>query len=501
MMKKRITGIILLMALLAAAASCGSEGTSVVTDTAEPVETTAPIETADPNDREHAADSLPDGLDFGGQPLRIFTRGGDPEVLIEFIAEEETGEVLNDAVLARNRSVEERLNITLDVMTTNSTRHDGDHEMIRQLILSGSDEYDIIANQRNYTVGLSVEGLFTDLNALPYLDFDKPWWNSAFMEMTEHRGRNFVCMGELAQTMISGIYCMFFNSTMFGEFYADEPSLYDTVMAGDWTLDKMMTYCSGIYGDLNGNSVADEGDRFGHYFRNGQSLGTDCYLGGCKVQLLTYDGSGNLVYNGTGETALTYVEKVHELIFNDNNTLRGSYNDATVMVPMASGNVLFTAWMLGGMSYLRDMEDDFGIIPMPKLDESQKDYNTADHNGSSVFCIPITCKSMDMTAAALEALCAESYRSVTPAYYEVVLKDKYSRDGETTQMLDMMVANIHLDLATIYGSSLGGWGSMFRKFFASASGADSALSTLAGKEKELLTKMQEVIDRLDSIES
>ncbi|MBQ2707389.1 MAG: hypothetical protein IJF67_03925, partial [Clostridia bacterium] len=332
-MRTRISSMILLMSMLAAMPSCGGEASTGATGTDEQGETAAPVETADPDSRAGAVDSLPSDLDFGGKTLRIFTRGGDTEVLGEFVAEEANGEIINDAVFARNMSVQDRLNIKFDIKTSESNRHAGDQDHIRQVIMSGSDDYDLIANQLSYTVALSIEGLFTNLAALPYLDFDKPWWNSDFMEMTAYKGHNYVCMGELSQTMISGTYAMFFNRTMFEEFYKDEPSLYETVRAGDWTLDKMMTYTSGIYSDVNGNATADEGDRFGHYFKNDRFLGADSYVGGCNVQILTYDESSDLVYHGTGDTVLTFVEKLHKLIFNDNNTLRGTYNDDTVMMP------------------------------------------------------------------------------------------------------------------------------------------------------------------------
>ena len=47
-------------------------------------------------------------------------------------------------------------------------------------------------------------------------------------------------LGDLSQTMISGAFCMFFNKQLFSEYLPDAPSLYDTVLAGEWTLDKMI---------------------------------------------------------------------------------------------------------------------------------------------------------------------------------------------------------------------------------------------------------------------
>ena len=43
-----------------------------------------------------------------------------------------------------------------------------------------------------------------------------------------------------------------------------------------------------------------------------------------------------------------------------------------------------------GVTYLRDMVEDFAIIPAPKLDESQATYLTTLHDGTTILGIPKT---------------------------------------------------------------------------------------------------------------
>ena len=78
-------------------------------------------------------------------------------------------------------------------------------------------------------------------------------------------------LGDLSQTMISGAFCMFFNKQLFSEYLPDAPSLYDTVLAGEWTLDKMIEYCSSVYAYVNGNSMVDEGDPLRSLFHRHQN--------------------------------------------------------------------------------------------------------------------------------------------------------------------------------------------------------------------------------------
>lgn len=494
-MKHVKNSITLLLAALLLA-SCGNgttenkETTPVSdTDNANNVE-----ETEEQTGRKYTKDNLPDDLDFGGAALRIQARGGDDDTRSEFYAEEATGEVLNDAVYERNNLVMERLNVVLETELSDMNRHGGDQELIRQTVLGGTDDFEIIANMMAYTVPLTVEGMFINQHTLPYLDFDMPWWNSSFIDSSTIYDRTYLSIGDLSQTMISGTFAMFFNSTLYEEYYADSSSLFEIVRNGEWTLDTMISLCGEMYQDSNGNSEADEGDIFGNYYYNDKMLASDAYVGGCNIEILTFDESGNLQYNGNSERMMTFLEKLTKLIFEGNNTYRGPYNDDTIMEPMLNRITLFNTWMLGATTYLRDMDDDFGIIPMPKLDENQSEYSASIHDGSTVLGIPVTCQNTELAAAGLEALSAESYRRVTSAYFDKVLKGKYSRDAETAEMLDLLVSSIKPDTATIFGYLLGAPVDMIRGFMGSLNENAKAVSTLAASEKTIMNKMEAVME-------
>lgn len=183
---------------------------------------------------------------------------------------------------------------------------------------------------------------------------------------------------------------------------------------------------------------------------------------------------------------------MHSLLFENNNTCRLPYNNETIMTTMINDQTIFTTWMLTGVNYLRDMQSDFGIIPMPKLDENQAEYKTYVHDGTTVFCIPTTTPDADMSAAVLEAMCAETYRTVTPAYFETVLKDKYARDSETSQMLDIIAASVYLDIGYIYGPTLGHPIDAIRTILSSGTECERASSTLASKETQYMTNIEKI---------
>jgi len=102
------------------------------------------------------------------------------------------------------------------------------------------------------------------------------------------------------------------------------------------------------------------------------------------------------------------------------------------------------------------MEADFGILPYPKYDEAQKEYYNTVGSWHSVFmCVPKVQENPDRTGILVEAIAYESMKTVTPAYYEIALKGKYTRDNESSDMLDIILATRCYDLGWYY--QIGGY--------------------------------------------
>ena len=94
---------------------------------------------------------------------------------------------------------------------------------------------------------------------------------------------------------------------------------------------------------------------------------------------------------------------------------------------------------------------------------------------------------------------AETYRRVTPAYFETAIKNKYSRDSETSQMLDIIVAGVHMDYTSVFGQNLDAPIDKIRGFFSSKGNCDHAISSLASLEKATLKRMERIDKLFDKI--
>jgi len=146
----------------------------------------------------------------------------------------------------------------------------------------------------------------------------------------------------------------------------------------------------------------------------------------------------------------------------------------------------------------RELPFAYGVLPYPKFDENQEEYRTTTLTSYTVFCIPTDCKDPDRTAAVLEAMASESYRSVTPAYFETALKVKYAADEETAQMFDIIRDNISFDFGYIYTLSLNGISDKFKD--AINKNRPEWASNVAGFESAAVASLDTLLYAIESVE-
>jgi len=104
--------------------------------------------------------------------------------------------------------------------------------------------------------------------------------------------------------------------------------------------------------------------------------------------------------------------------------------------------------------YIRDMDADYGIIPIPKYDTEQENYITQLGTSTSMLFVPTTASDFALTSKVMESLAYYGYTDVTPKYYEVALKTKYSSDVDMQEMLDLIRETATIDFLFVYGTTL-----------------------------------------------
>ena len=449
--------MVLMLLLCALLSACGAEDQQVITDN----ETTLLVENTEApvTDVRYAIkEELPE-KDYGGAPIRILMRNStSPDWIGDMFSEEETGEVISDAVYNRNLAVSERFDVTFELIR--SSHHNYETDGIAA-ILAGEDAYDIIVPHARAAFIYSEQNLCLDWNSeLPYVDLDKPWWDQDARESFEINKKLFPMVGDLSYQALAQTDCVLFNKAIFDDFGEEYP--YQKVIENKWTFDEFSRLVRLCSEDVNGDGAyKPEEDVFG--YATYQWVGPIQALTQGGARIVDKDVSGKVFLSIYIETTVEVYEKYFDLLYSDNSYLELSRNGSIKTFDsrqlFAEGRAMFIDCALNDVSFMRDMKDDFGIIPAPKFDSSFDRYYTNVDSGTNLFIVPITVGDAEKVSIILEALAAEGYREVIPAYYEVALQNKYARDDLSVQMLDIIKEGRVFDLGYYYcGGTLGSTG-------------------------------------------
>ncbi len=505
-MKKSLS-VLLAAVLLASSLAACSTNTENAADEQKNNQSNTQTPTADLTEEEEETarflDSMPEEMNFEGRGLNfLLTEGANGNITeLSIWAEEDTGEVVDAAVYQRNLTVTDRLNIVINEPNV-GTDSGGNGNLIRNAVKSGSAEYDIFGGYQYYNIVLASEGVLFNLNNkdnFPYNDFDREYWGGYYMKNMSYDGEKmYWATGDLALRYTGGMYVTYVNSTIFANYFPDV-NLYSIVDEGSWTMDKIAELASVAYVDLNADGKKDKKDQFGFVL---QSIDpTDGMAAGCMVDFSTRDDEGHPVITLDNERTYAFWDKYYALLFNNDGTMLNPETDDSIaiMTNFGAGQYMMTCNKLfQSPIYLRDMEDDFMILPLPKLDETQPHYNTRIHDSCTIFGVPVTVPGTDCVSAALEALASESFKEVTPAYYEIALKVKFTRDSDSGRMIELVHENVYIDFAAQWSNKLGDINHFFRKTADAKS--ESIASTLQKNQKVWNKSMDKLVSALESLD-
>ncbi|MBO4228836.1 MAG: hypothetical protein J5938_00600 [Clostridia bacterium] len=379
---------------------------------------------ADPYDRL-------EGLDYEGYRFRFCYYGTEANGWNPYIdVAESNGEVLNDAAFDRNAKVSELLNVSFSMI-----RDPAYETLFKNSIYAGDEEYDMALfwtdlNGATYMT----EHLLFDWNDLPLVDLEADWYNQSANEAFSVAGTQFFGVSDMTFT-VQQHFRFLYNKQL-----AEDnglKSVYDDVLSGTFTFDKMLADIRKCYKDLNGNGEADDADCFGFatnaphtnlFFRN---------TGGPEVTV----GPDGYEINIYSERIVTLVEKVVGLLqekacfdTTQGNAHYNVFNEGRALfAPYSSDPVL-----------LRDYDVDFGYVPYPKLTEDQPYYTTTT---GGFMGLPVSLSDPARTGAIIEATSIASHELVIEAFISAYIEGKILRDKESVDIYRMMRSSAVYDIS------------------------------------------------------
>jgi len=311
--------------------------------------------------------------------------------------------------------------------------------------------------------------------------------------------KNYLLAGDLLILDNEATNALLFNKDLMQKLGMDLP--YGMVKEGKWTLDVFNEYVKKGSADLNGDgAMKPDDDQWGFVGYNDTLHAL--FVGGAA--LLAKKDSDDLPYMSFTEPRnLSVIDKLMDIMYNKDDVLNVMSD-----TPMAEWTSIFWGafeedralfqWVrLRVVERYRGMESEFGIIPLPKFDENQDKYYSCVNPYSGVLLgVPKSADDLERVSIILEALSAESRYTLPPAYYDITLQRKMTRDNESEEMLDIIFGSRIYDIGAAYsfGDVFAGFASMCYK---SDTNIMSYYDKNIGKMEKAINKVVDTLQGMD----
>lgn len=371
-------------------------------------------------------DELP-RKNLDGFAVNIFATASD-----SYLPGESDNEV-NDARLKRNQLFEERYNTKVLCVTYPLETL---LEQTRLAILTDTYYCDLLSIPL-YSIGsFAADGSLLNLRSLPYVDFNAPYFYGEAIDAATAGNSVYASLGD-ANFNENFLYCVYFNRGKAERLEIE--NLYAAVESGKWTWEMLAEYAT-LSASIDG------------------SEGFDSTLGRSGMIDALFASTGNamtVTQKDTLPTLNTDTARIGEITERIKAFLTPGDGYAaspdSALSDFYGGKTLFFLERLTVASWINDMRDNWGILPLPKYDETQDAYSTYVDSAQPVFAI--LANNADITTAAhiLMGYNAASYGHIADAYRDTLMY-RTLRDNSSVNMLTYITANPYFDFAYMFGT-------------------------------------------------
>ena len=397
--------------------------------------------------------------DFGGANLRIIgideTRNFGYYQTSDIWMETEVADPFDNAVYKRIQDCLTKYNFGVEYTKVPNPMTD-----IASLVSGGLDQYDVVLDAWNSMWPGCKAGNLLDLREISSIDLTNEWWDQNANEQLDIANRMFYTAGDFTTVDDRCTRALYFNKTMAAANNLESP--YELVRNNQWTLDKFAEMARAVKNDVDGGGTVDTEDIVGFFRESGQFNSLIVAMGESYFKM---DENGLPVYTFLQDSeSVTKMEAVSNLLIEDGLTIDihkftdyGGYSNRFTYARslFASGKHLFT---IGGslvISEFADMEDEFGILPMPKWNSEQtRYYHTLDPQ-CAMIGVPNTKVDATDIGYMMEYFSYEGRENLSPTFKDRMLKRRYAQDKDSGDMLDIIYANKCFDIGYV-----GNWGSI-----------------------------------------
>ena len=495
MNKKRLALLLCALMLTAELASCGESTAETAEDTGNTdtavMQETLSAEELKLQEKEAYYAVLPAVVEEGGQIDFISS------TWVDISAEELTGQKFNDALYNRNLEVEERLG--LKIVEHRQDDRKNVVTLVKNNVTAGDGTYDVISTMTYQPASMFVSDLLIDMNTVPNLQLEEAWWNQSANENFRFGGFSFCLISSLCQNADDVAAIILFNKDMCIDYNLDLP--YDDVKEGKWTYDRMWEMVEALPLDSNGDGAMDDRDIMGIV---GQIQDVQASMIACGVEYFEKDENDIPQFILQTEENVDKFNKLFDMLtdktrvclvdgykFAGELTGWGYWQDKFII-----GEALFMLQYPGNMSTYLEMEDDYGVLPMPKYNEAQENYRTMTNTGfTSCLSVPkVHDNDISDIGLAMEVMSYLALVDVKPIYINNYLEQRYIRDEESAEMMMLAIETTYYDPGFAMSEQ---WSNpMSIPTGVVTSGSNTFISSIQKKEEAIRNAIQKTLEAI-----
>ena len=412
---------------------------------------------------------------------------GEAWNVLDLLSEEgvEGANAIDEGIYKRNLFLEDTYNFSF-ALTEAANRFCYDEAYA--LLMAGDQAFDDFCLNGFEGPALAAEGMFLDLNMLPYLDLEQDYWAPSLIQPLTVNGRLFTAVGDISIVYKMGVEAFYFNKTI----AADKkiPNIYQLVYDDQWTYEKLFSLAAIGTTDLNGDTKIDANDCYG---LQAQIFLPMVLYQGSGEQVITKDENDEFIIGCESDRAVNVIQTLSEYLKRQSDDIHTS-DWQGMLVRFNEGKALFYNECMTHVETMRGYEVDFGIIPAPKYNEEQDGYHHLVTPGEMyMHSLPFDAEDPNRSAYILEVTAVASKFYVTPAYYDVSLKNKYTRDEESKDMLDIIFSTVRLETGNIYG-----FGKLYDYVFSCIRDGGNISSIIGALKKSTEASIENTLEKYES---
>ena len=325
------------------------------------------------------------------------------------------GYLINSAILRRAADIRDTYGVELNWINAR-----GNHiaTLLSEAIVAGSEstKYHIAMPRMLEAQTIVGTNSIYDLANRRYIDLTKSYYNQASIETYTVQEHTLFAAGDFSFLDEETSYLTYYNVAM-TKGIKDFPNLYQMVKDGKWTIDQM-TNVAKLVTKNTGEPEWTDNDTYGFGTTNLSRFYQ--YSGIKQVSVGETEYGMEYIITLNDPKVSTLIDKI--LVIQNSDWARTNWTGGygTMQTAFEEGRLLFYDEVIQKCSYFKNQTDAFkvGLLPSPKLSESQNTYYTPCSYQSVVMCIPKATPDREMSDYFFEILSYTGQKHVMSAYKE-----------------------------------------------------------------------------------